>query len=96
MHATEIKIKVKGMWVIIFLFFQNNEPVPLNITFESDHAYPIFHIRIYLLIDFKHKNQMKYNLIGMSDPNMMFKGPGLSCTKIDFLFVCEIWRENSF
>ena len=51
-----------------------NGPGPLNITFGSDMPITLLHLmltsKIYLV-----NSDMK-NVIGMSDPNVMFKGPG--------------------
>ena len=46
-----------------------NGPGPLNITFRSDMPITLLHL-IYLV-----NSEMK-NVIGMSDPNVMFKGLG--------------------
>ena len=49
-------------------------PGPLNITFRSDMPITLLHLmlmsKIYVV-----KSDMK-NVIGMSDLNVMFKGPG--------------------
>ena len=49
-------------------------PGPLNITFGSDMPITLLHLmlisKIYVV-----NSDMK-NVIGMSDPNVMFKGPG--------------------
>ena len=49
-------------------------PGPLNITFGSDIPITLLHLmlmsKIYVV-----NSDMK-NVIGMSDPNVMFKGPG--------------------
>ena len=51
-----------------------NGPGPLNITFGSDMLITLFHLilmsKIYVV-----NSDMK-NVTGMSDPNVMFKGPG--------------------
>ena len=51
-----------------------NGPGPLNITLGSDMLITLFHLilmsKIYVV-----NSDMK-NVIGMSDPNVMFKGPG--------------------
>ena len=51
-----------------------NGPSPLNITFGSDVPITLLHLmlmsKIYVV-----NSDMK-NVIGMSDPNVMFKGPG--------------------
>ena len=49
-------------------------PGPLNITFGSDMPITLLHLmlisKIYVV-----NSDMK-NVIGMSEPNVMFKGPG--------------------
>ena len=49
-------------------------PGPLNITFGCDMPITLLHLmlmsKIYIV-----NSDMK-NVIGMSDPNVMFKGPG--------------------
>ena len=51
-----------------------NGPGPLNITFGCDMLITLLHLmlmsKIYVV-----NSDMK-NVIGMSDPNVMFKGPG--------------------
>ena len=55
-------------------FFQRNGPGPLNITFGSDMPITLLHLmlmsKIYVV-----NSDMK-NVIGISDPNVMFKRPG--------------------
>ena len=51
-----------------------NSPGPLNITFGSEMPITLLHLmlisKIYVV-----NSDMK-NVIGISDPNVMFKGPG--------------------
>ena len=51
-----------------------NGPSPLNITFGSDVPITLLHLmfmsKIYVV------NSYMKNVISMSDPNVMFKGPG--------------------
>ena len=50
------------------------KPGPLNITFGSDMPITLLHLmlicKIYVV------NSDMNNVIGMSEPNVMFKGPG--------------------
>ena len=55
--------------LIEWIAYSNNDPGPLNITFGSDMSITLLHL-IYLV-----NSEMK-NVIGMSDPNVMFKGLG--------------------
>ena len=54
--------------------FRAKDPGPLNITFRSDMPITLLHLmlmsKIYLV------NSDIKNVIGMSDQNVMFKGPG--------------------
>ena len=56
------------------MHFHNYEiqPGPLNITFGSDISYHIAPSDSYIYV----VNSDMKNVIGMSDPNVMFKGPG--------------------
>ena len=49
-------------------------PCPLNITFRSDIPITLLHLMLMTKI-YAVNSDMK-NVIGMSDPNMMLKGPG--------------------
>ena len=57
-----------------------NGPGPLNITFGCDMPITLLHLmlmsKVYVV-----NSDMK-NVICMSDPNVMFKGPGPICRKI--------------
>ena len=57
-----------------------NGPGPLNITIGSDMPITLLHLmlmsKVYVV-----NSDMK-NVICMSDPNVMFKGPGPICRKI--------------
>ena len=62
---------------MILIFYRKEiiiDPGPLNITFRSDMPITFLHLmlmsKIYLV-----NSDMK-NVIGMSDTNVMFKGPG--------------------
>ena len=59
---------------MIQIILLNIGPGPLNITFGSDMPITLLHLmlmsKIYVV-----KSDMK-NVIGMSDLNVMFKGPG--------------------
>ena len=50
------------------------DPGPLNITFGSDM--PITFLHLMLMSKIYVVNSDMKNVIGMSDPNVMFKGPG--------------------
>ena len=56
------------------LMLQNNGPGPLNITFGSDMPITLLHLMLMSKI-YEVNSDMK-NVIGISDPNVMFKGPG--------------------
>ena len=57
----------------------NNDPGPLNITFGSDM--PITFLHLMLMSKIYVVNSDMKNVIGMSDPNVMFKGPGPKAVK---------------
>ena len=56
------------------LNFTNFDPGPLNITFGSDM--PITFLHLMLMSKIYVVNSDMKNVIGKSDPNVMFKGPG--------------------
>ena len=60
--------------LLICIYFRCNVPGPLKITFGSNMPITLLHLvlmsKIYVV-----NSDMK-NVIGMSDPNVMFKGPG--------------------
>ena len=51
----------------------NNDPGPLNITFGSDMPITLLHLMLMSKIYIE--NSDRKNVIGMSDPNVIFKGP---------------------